>query len=122
MAEITQTLINGRIATHVRGRVFRFEPRKKAQNLMSARPKEKRRVCLLSAHDAENLEQWSINQPCFGSGCRHLHLTREAIAEMERAGVIRWIGGGKNVAAYSDGKTWRPKVSAGMTVLQLCDA
>lgn len=122
MAEITFSSINGRPVTHVRGRVFRFEPRKKAQHLMSARPKERRRVCLLSAQDANNLEQWGINQPCYGRGCRHLHLTRSAVAEMERSGVIRWVGAGKNVAAYTDGKTWRPAMSAGMTVLQLCDA
>lgn len=122
MAEINFSSINGRVVTHVRGRVFRFEPRKNRQSLVSARPREKRRVCLLSAHDAANLEQWGINQPCFGRGCRHIHMTRDAISEMERAGVIRWVGAGKNVAAYADGKTWQPRMSAGMTVLQLVEA
>lgn len=127
MAHLEIRTTNGRVITHVKGRVFRFQNGNQPQRDTLARrsqdaTKERRRVCLLTVQAAAQLEQWHISQPCFGRGCKHTHHTRASIEAMEKRGEVRWIGAGKNVATFARVKVWKPAKSEGMTVLQMVDA
>lgn len=124
MAHLETHISNGRVITHVKGRVFRFQNGNQRDTLAQrsqAQTKERRRVCLLTVHAAAQLEQWHISQPCFGKGCKHTHHTRESIEAMAQRGEVRWIGAGKNVATFVRVKVWKPAKSEGMTVLQMVD-
>jgi len=47
-------------------------------------------------------------------------MTREAVAAMVRADILRFIpGSGNNVAAYSYGRTWKAVPSDNVKVMQL---
>jgi hypothetical protein len=119
MAHLTVTETSGRIETHTRGRVFRKIHNKSTSGRQAS--KEKRRICVLSSRDGHALEVWNQNQACFGSSCRHLHYTREAVVNLIKAGTMRWVGDGKNVAAFSATKALMPKASGGMACMQLID-
>lgn len=117
MASLVTAENNGHTSTRVQGRVFRkFAKKTPGQKINS---KESRRVCVLTTRGGRELEHWSIDQPCYGPGCHHTHQTREEVEKMVRSGMLRWVGKGNNVAAYTEGKEWRPKASDGFTVLQL---
>ena len=83
--------------------------------------KDRRRVCLLSARGGRELEMWGQGQPCFGPGCMHTHITRQQAEEMERGGIVRFVGKGRNVATYSYGRTWKgvPSGASRAKVMQL---
>lgn len=117
MAHITTIQTNGRTDTRVEGRLFRKFARKSPGQRVSAR--EARRVCVLNRQAGRELEHWGQNQPCFGPKCQHRHHTRDAVLKLIKQGIMKWVGAGENVAAYTDGKEWRPAPSAGYTVLQL---
>jgi hypothetical protein len=119
LAHLTVTETSGRVETHVRGRVFRKTHNKSTSGRQAS--KEKRRVCVLSSCDGLALEVWNQNQACYGPSCRHLHYTREAVVELIKAGTMRWVGDGKNVAAFEQTKALMPKVSGGMACMQLVD-
>ncbi len=96
---------NAKVETRIRGRVFRYAPQlPKGQRPAS---KERRRVCVLTARGGRDLDVWGQGQPCHGPKCHHTHHTREAVEGMVRAGTLRWVGTGRNVAAYSYGRTWK---------------
>jgi hypothetical protein len=116
LAHQTTTETSGRIVTLTRGREFRFAKKTKGQKIST---KERRRVCVLDATAGRQLEHWNKSQPCYGPGCQHTHQTREEVMKMVRAGTLKWIGKGNNVAAYTEGREWRPKMSEGFEVLQL---
>ena len=103
MAQIESVTTSGKIVTVVRGRVMRVQ----SDRHDAPRSKERRRVCVLSARGARELEFYNATQPCFGRGCFHTHQTREAVADMVAKGIMKWVGIGKNVAAYSYGRTWK---------------
>lgn len=50
-----------------------------------------------------------------------MHQTREAVEGLVRDGILKWVGAGKNVAAYSYGRTWKgvPSGPNRMKVMQL---
>ena len=75
MAQITKIQAADRTVTQTRGRVMR-----KFEKVRGERPSstERRRVCVLSVGSAYALEQYEIGEPCYGDGCRHVHLTRSA--------------------------------------------
>lgn len=80
MAHIEAQQTNGSVTTFVRGRVYRPTWKKPTQTLSDrtrAAAKQRRRVCLLSAYQAKQLENWNQSQPCYGEGCRHAHFTRD---------------------------------------------
>lgn len=62
-----------------------------------------------------------MEQPCFGAGCQHAHLTREHVGQLVRDGILKWCGTGKNVAAYSYARTWKgaPSGPEQIKVMQL---
>jgi hypothetical protein len=103
MAKIDVMMTSGRAETYVRGRVMRSQAVEARQK---QRSKERRRVCLLSVRGGRELEMWNQNQPCYGAGCTHTHITRDAALSMERDGIIRFLGKGRNVAAYTFGRKW----------------
>ena len=119
MAQITKIQAADRTVTQVRGRVMR-----KFEKVRGERPasKERRRVCVLSVGSAYMLEQYEIGEPCYGAGCRHVHLTREAVEAQIAAGTLRWVGRERNVAAHMDVRCWKPVMSGGMKVMQLVEA
>jgi len=102
MAQIESVTTSGKIVTKVRGRVMRSQD--SDRRFLS---RERRRVCVLSARGGNELEHWGMAQPCYGPGCFHTHQTREAVADMVSKGIMKWVGIGKNVAAYSYGRTWK---------------
>jgi hypothetical protein len=106
MAESHTIQTGKRIETHIKGRVF-ASPQPQFSRVL-----EKRRVCVLSNHSGRMLQEWGQWHPCFGPGC-HDHQTREAVEVLVRDGVLRWVGKERNVAAFSYGKTWKPKESGG---------
>jgi hypothetical protein len=77
-------------------------------------------VCLLSAQGGRELEMWGQGQPCFGPGCHHTHISRDAANKLEHDGVLRYIGKGRNVATYTYGRTWRgvPSGSGGKLAMR----
>jgi len=91
----------------VRGRVMRSQVIDHSRRRSLEASKERRRVCVLSARGGNELEHWGMAQPCFGPGCFHTHQTREAIADLVAKGIMKWVGVGKNVAAYTYGRTWK---------------
>ena len=124
MAEIQRVQIGARVETRIRGRVFRFAPKRVDGDRHGDRSrmasKERRRVCVLSRHDGRMLEHWGEGQPCHGARCSHTHMTREAVTAMVTNGILRFVpGSGNNVAAYSYGRSWKAVPSAGVKVMQL---
>ncbi len=112
MAEIRRVQIGQRIETHIRGRVFRYAP--KAKKRKPGQIAERRVVCVLTTHDGQLLEHWGVGQRCHGGDCRHIHLTRAVVNSLERDGVLRFVpGSGRNVAAYTFGRTWKAIPSGG---------
>jgi hypothetical protein len=116
MAEISITHTGHRMETHMRGRVFRFAKKRARGQRIST--KEMRRICVLDGAAGHALEHWGITQPCHGPTCNHGHQTREAIERLVASGVLRWVGKGCNVAAYTQGREWRPAPSDHHTVMQ----
>lgn len=112
MAEINVLITSGRVVTHIRGRIM--------QKPVVA-SKERRRICVLTARGGNELEMWAINQPCFGPGCFHTHQTRDAVSALVNDGILKWVGTGRNMAAYSFGRTWKamPSGPAREKVMQL---
>lgn len=117
MAHLTVTETSGRIETHIRGRVFRKSHKKSTAGRQSS--KEKRRICVMNARDGAGLEHWNQNQACFGPTCQHSHYTRDAVVSLIATGTMRWIGDGKNVAAFTQTRVFIPKSSGGMACMQL---
>lgn len=62
---------------------------------------------MLSARGANELEMWNMNQPCYGPGCFHTHQTADAVTALVNDGILKWVGVGKKVAAYSFARTWK---------------
>lgn len=112
MAQIQTIQTGDSVETRVRGRVFRQDQ----QNAERPKSKERRRVCVLSAHGARMLESWGVGERCHGAGCSHAHHTRESVESMVREGIMRWIGAGRNVAGYSYGRSWKGVDSGGTSV------
>src|SRR5271157_225342 len=102
MADLQRVQTGARIETRVSGRQFRFAP-----NSQPAHSRERRRICVLSAHSSRMLECWEQEQPCSGPRCTHIHLSRESVARLVRDGVMRWIGRERNVAGYTYGREWK---------------
>ena len=102
MAEIQRIQMGDRVATHVRGRAFRYAPQAGKH-----KSKDRRRICVLSAHASRMLEHWGEYQHCSGAKCTHTHQSREAVAKLVRDGVMRWIGRERNVAGYTYGREWK---------------
>ena len=120
MAQIERVQTGLRVETHIRGRVFRFAP--KAKHPAKVISRERRRVCVLSAHDGRMLEHWDSSQACFGPGCRHVHQTRAEVDKLVAEGILRYLPGSmRNVAAYSFGRTWKgvPSGPSRVKVMQL---
>ena len=118
MAHLETIQTGFRVVTHVRGRVYRDQAgRKKPEQTLASRirthAKQRRRVCLLSAFAAEQLEQWGANHPCYGSLCNHAHHTRARIVMLVKSGDLRWVGAGENVAAWIDHREWKGVPSGG---------
>ena len=115
MAHIETVQTGFRVITHVRGRVTRYQAgqskqRRPEQSLtarLQVKTRVRLRICLLSAKDAEHLEEYQISQPCQGPGCRHTHHSREQIAALVKSGDLRWVGGSENVAAWGNPREWR---------------
>lgn len=109
------TSTNGYVQIQVRGRVLRNGVQDRS------RSSEKRKVCLLSDRGGKELEMWGIGQPCFGAKCCHTHITRIAANRMYKEGIIRFVGQGRNVAAYAYARTWKgvPSGPERMKVMQL---
>ena len=120
MAEIQRVQMGARVETRIRGRVFRFAPKAKRTDGARTATREARRVCVLSRHDGRLLEHWDQSQPCHGPRCNHTHMTREAVAAMVKADIMRFLPGSNgNVAAYSYGRTWKALPSDNVKVMQL---
>ncbi len=120
MAEIQTVQVGSKVSTRIRGRVFRFAP--KAKRRSEPRSQERRVVCVLDVHAGRLLEHWSLSQACHGPTCQHKHLTRETVGELVRDGVLRYVpDSGKNVAVYTQGRTWKgvPSGPERMKVMQL---
>lgn len=85
------------------------------------KPKKRRHVCVLNWTAAEQLEGYGVSQPCFGPACQHAHHTRARIEMLVKAGELRWIGLGQNVAAWVTDKTWKgvPSGPERVKVMQL---
>jgi hypothetical protein len=119
LAHIETVQTGFRVVTHVRGRVYRNQPGRKIgpEQTLKAKIKpnavQRRRVCLLSAHDALLLESDGVSQPCHGPACRHGHHTRAKIESLVARGELRWIGEGQNVAAWPESKRWKGVPSGG---------
>lgn len=98
-----------------RGRIMRVQIQASTQP-----SKERRTVCVLSLAGATALTDWGIAQPCFGN-CTHSHHTRDLVERLVQAGSLRWIGRGKNIAAWIAGREWRAKPSGypAVKVMQL---
>ena len=111
MAHVQQVQTGFRVETHVQGRVYRQQPGRQREHSTAARVQkraiQRRRICLLSSRDARWLEEYAVNQPCFGPGCTHAHHTRKQIEQMVASGQLRWIGESRNVAAWTDPREWR---------------
>lgn len=107
MAQIQVTQTGDRIETRIRGRVFRYAP-------VAPRSKERRRVCVLSAHAARMLECWGEEQPCHGPKCTHGHQSRDEVSKLVRDGILTFVAGSEgNVARYTYGRTWKGVPSGG---------
>lgn len=107
------------MVTMVRGRAYRNQPKRRIIARINPQPKLARMVCLLSAWEAEALERFGIAQPCFGAGCRHHHHSREDISQMVIEGVLRWVAGSRNVAAWKEARHLAIRPSGPVTCLQL---
>lgn len=83
-------------------------------------PRELRMICVLSGAGARALTELGIAQPCFGN-CYHSHHTRALVERLVRDGLLRWLGKGKNVAAYTGNREWKamPSGALEVKVLQL---
>jgi hypothetical protein len=118
MAHIETVQTGMRVITHVRGRIYRSQqmgPRApKVRTILSTTKKLRRTVCLLSAKEAEWLQDFGISQPCFGPQCNHKHMTRSEVEKMVKAGDVRWIGESQNVAGWYDPKHLVVRRSMGM--------
>lgn len=113
MATLERESNGGLEIVRYRGRLLK-QPRDK-----DGKPsKELRRICVLSEAASYALEHWGITQPCYGE-CSHLHYTRAAVEELVRENVMRWIGQGKNIAAWTGGREWKPKPSGAERVMVL---
>ena len=106
MAHFQRVQTGKRIDTRIQGRRFRPGHQQPAS-------KERRRICVLSAHNARMLECWGQDQPCQGPKCTHIHQSRDAVTALVRDGVMRWVGHERNVAAYTFGRTWKGVPSGG---------
>jgi hypothetical protein len=72
---------------------------------------------VLSSWAGAMLERWGVNQPCHGPRCTHGHQTREAVEVLVRGGILRYLpNSGRNVAAYTYGRTWKGVESAHSSV------
>ena len=111
------------VITHIQGRVYRQQRKREHSTASRIQPKavQRRRVCLLSARDARWLEEYGVNQPCFGPGCTHAHHTRKEIERMVKAGTLRWVGDNSNVATYPEDRRWISRRSQGFATMQLVD-
>ena len=122
MAHIEIVVTGPKVETHIRGRVFRYAPKRKKQDMQPA-SRERRRVCVLDRHTGRLLEHWQHAQPCFGPRCTHRHYTRDEVAKLVRDGILRYVpGSNRNVAAFSFGRTWKGVPSGskmGPKVMQL---
>src|ERR1700724_52538 len=121
MARVEAVQTNGCVTTHVRGREYRFTPTHKPTKNLLQRMKvatKRRRICVLSHHGAQQLENWNQNQPCFGPGCHHAHYTRDEVDAMVTAGDLRWVGGGENVAAWREPRELAARKSGGVMTMQ----
>lgn len=115
MAEVQVVQLGTKVSTRIRGRVFRFAP--KARRKEPRKAPERRVVCVLDVHAGRLLEHWSQGQACHGPTCQHRHLTRETVADLVRDGVLRYVpDSGKNVAVYTQGRTWKGVPSGPMRV------
>jgi hypothetical protein len=125
MAHLQTVQTGFRVVTVVRGRVYRQQPSQRRQSSIATRIQPRsiqhRRICLLSARDARWLEEYGTAQPCFGPGCNHAHHTRKEIERMVKAGILRWVGEGQNVATYPEDRRWISRRSAGFAAMQLVD-
>jgi hypothetical protein len=119
MAQIEHVQTGSRVETHVRGRVFRYAPQLPKQQRPAS--KERRRICVLSHHTGRLMEHWGYGEECHGPTCHHTHLTREAVDQLVRDGVLKYIGTGRNVASYSFGRVWKgmPSGNERVKVMQL---
>ena len=120
IAHLETEQTSGQLVTYTRGRSFRFasRPRHVAARVAS---KERRRICILSARSGDNLRDYGISEPCHGPSCHHAHYTREAATGLVTSGVLRWIGAGKNVAAYTQGREWVKARSGPVFTMQLTE-
>lgn len=110
------------MVTVVRGRIFRAQVNAVRGISLQApqfKTKEKRRICVLDMRSGVALVDYGVSEPCFGHGCRHRHLTRPEVVKLVQDGVLKWLGSGHNVAAYSYGREWKTVRSMGYEVKQL---
>ena len=125
MAHIQNVQTGLTVVTHLHGRVYRQQPGRKREHTTASRTQanaiQHRRICLLSARDARWLEEYAISQPCFGGGCGHSHHTRREVERMVKAGILRWVGAGMNVATYPEDYRWISRRSGGFAAMQLVD-
>lgn len=125
MAHIEHVQTGFRVVTHVKGRVYRHESGRRKVRTVAQRlqpgVKKRRHVCVLNWTAAEQLEGYGVSQPCFGPACQHAHHTRARIEMLVKAGELRWIGLGQNVAAWVTDKTWKavPSGPERVKVMQL---
>lgn len=121
MAHVEAIETNGSVVTRVRGREYRYTPNHKPTRNLMQRMKvatRRRRICVLSHHGAQQLENWNQNQPCFGPGCHHAHYTRDEVEKMVSAGDLRWVGAGENVAAWREPRFLAIRQSGPVTTIQ----
>lgn len=114
MATVERELHGADVIVRYRGRVMKVHQK-------DAQPsKEQRRICVLTIAASYALEHWNIAQPCFGE-CSHTHYTRDLVNSLVRDGALRWVGTGKNIAAWTAGRKWKgvPSGPARMRVMQL---
>lgn len=122
MAHLETVTIGLRVITYVRGRQYRQDiqqqakPRTVATRIVA---KPKRTVCLLDADAAYALEHFNHAQPCYGEKCTHQHHLRSTIAALVKAGDLRWVGAGQNVAAWRDARELVVCRSGNMAAVQL---
>lgn len=126
MAHLETVQTGLRVVTYVRGRVVRSQDRgtrpvQGVHDRLRSAAKRRRRICLLSARDAELLEMFGVAQPCSGQGCRHSHHTREEMERMVAQGDVRWVGRTENVVAWRDARQLAVRRSAGVSTVQLVE-
>jgi hypothetical protein len=68
------------------------------------------------------LERWGVEQPCLGPNRTHEHQTRAEVDKLVLDGILKYMpGSNRNVAVYTDGRTWQGKDSgrSGVKAMQL---